>query len=264
MVLPAGKCGILRSRLHLFIALPEPVRHYHDNSVMKTLIIRGIVIALLAMFSYFAWEEKHKPEQPPPTLPSLTADGPPAPEEAEPPGGYRNSMSLFIYILIICFTGGVMVLKWVIPALGDRVAESFYSAPEKSEQTATQKAMSLVAQGEYHKALAAFGRILEETPTDRFAVMESAKIYQDKLGDLDAAVEVLEKAVAGEWPADDRCFFLVKLADIHATQRCDFSRARELLEQLIRDFPESNHAANAHHKLREIEEQEFIARSQSA
>lgn len=231
---------------------------------MKTIIIRGLVIALLAMFSYLAWEEKHKPEPPPPTLPSLTEDGPPAAAEAEPPGGYRNSMTLFIYILIICFTGGVVVLKWIIPMLGDRVAESFYSAPEKSEQTATQKALALVAQGEYHKALAAFGRILEETPADRFAVMESAKIYQDKLGDTDAAVEVLEKAVAGEWPADDKCFFLVKLADIHATQRCDFARARELMEQLIRDHPESNHAANAHHKLREIEEQEFIARSQNA
>lgn len=230
---------------------------------MKTLIIRGLVIALLGVFSILAWNEKHKPEQPPPITPSLTVDEPQPAEETRPAGYYRNSMTFFIYLLIICITGGIVVLRWVIPALGDRVADTFYSAPEKSEQTATQKAMALVAQGEYHKALAAFGKILEESPTDRFAVVESARIYQDKLGDTDAAVEVLEKAVGGEWPEDDKCFFIVKLADIHATQRCDFGRARELLEQLIRDHPESNHAANAHHKLREIEEQEFMARTQN-
>ena len=233
---------------------------------MKTLIIRGLVIALLLVCTFLAWKEKNKPDQPGPAQVALIEgvtdqrDATPA----VPEGGYRNSMTFFIYILIISIAGGIVVLKWVIPALGDRVAESFYSAPEKAEQSATQKAMALVAQGEYHKALAAFGKILEETPADRFAVMESAKIYQDKLGDIDAAVEVLEKAVSGEWPADDKCFFIVKLAEIHATQRCDFVRARELLEQLIRDHPESNHAANAHHKLREIEEQEFMARSQNA
>ncbi len=232
---------------------------------MKTLIIRGLVIALLLVCSFLAWKEKNKPEQPAPAQVALIeGTGDQGEDTPAPEGGYRNSMTFFIYLLIICITGGIVVLKWVIPALGDRVAESFYSAPEKAEQSATQKAMALVAQGEYHKALAAFGKILEETPADRFAVMESAKIYQDKLGDTDAAVEVLEKAVGGEWPADDKCFFIVKLADIHATQRCDFVRARELLDQLIRDHPESNHAANAHHKLREIEEQEFIARSQNA
>jgi len=232
---------------------------------MKTLIIRGLVIALLLVCSFLAWKEKNKPEPPAPAQVALIEGvGDQGEDISAPEGGYRNSMTFFIYLLIICITGGIVVLKWVIPALGDRVAESFYSAPEKAEQSETQKAMALVAQGEYHKALAAFGKILEETPADRFAVMESAKIYQDKLGDTDAAVEVLEKAVGGEWPADDKCFFIVKLADIHATQRCDFVRARELLDQLIRDHPESNHAANAHHKLREIEEQEFIARSQNA
>jgi tetratricopeptide (TPR) repeat protein len=123
--------------------------------------------------------------------------------------------------------------------------------------------MALVAQGQYHQALAAFGKILEETPNDRFAVMETAKIYQTRLDDVDSAVEVLEKASAGEWPEDDKCFFLLKLADIHSTARSDFAKSREVLNQLILEFPDSRHAANAHHKLREIEEQEFLAQRQS-
>ena len=230
---------------------------------MKTLAIRAIVIALLTTCSWLAWRESQKPERPGPAQVSLEGGADSAEPAAEPEGGYRNSLQVFIYILVVALGGGVIVLKWVVPAIGDRLGETFYSAPEKAEQTATQKAMALVAQGEYHKALAAFGKILEENPTDRFAVMETAKIYQDKLGDVDAAAGVLESAIAGERPDDDKCFFLVKLADLHATQRGDFSRAREVLDRLINTYPESHHAANAHHKLREFEEQEFLARSQS-
>lgn len=231
---------------------------------MNTIVARSLVVVLLLVFAFLAWNENRKPDAPGPAGVSLLEGDPdPAAKPAEPPGGYRNSIAVFTYILFLAITGGVVVLKWVIPALGDRIGESFYSAPERAEQTATQKAMALMAQGEYHKALAAFGKILEETPNDRFAVMEMAKIYQHKLGDMDSAVEVLEKASAGEWPEDDKCFFLVKLADMHATDRGDFGRARELLERLIATCPASHHAANAHHKLRELEEQEFIARSQS-
>lgn len=232
---------------------------------MKTLVLRAIVVGFLLLFSWLAWKEKHKPDQPGPAQISLTEDfsGETAPRNV-PEGGYRNSIAMFTYILFVAVGSGIIVLKWLIPALGDRIGEAFYSAPEKAEQTETQKAMALVAQGEYHKALAAFQKILAETPADRFAVMESAKIYQQKLGDLDAAVDVLETALNGEWPQDDKCFFLIKLADIHATERCDFARARQLLEQLIQNYPDSHHAANAHHKLREIEEQEFVARQQQS
>jgi hypothetical protein len=229
---------------------------------MKTLVIRAAVIAVMALCSWLAWKESQKPERPGPAEATVVEGEEPEPV-VEPEGGYRNSLQVFIYILIVSVTGGVVVLKWVVPAIGDRIGETFYSAPEKAEQTATQKAMSLVAQGEYHKALAAFGRILEETPNDRFAVMEMSKIYHDKLGDTDSSVAVLEKAVAGEWPEDDKGFFLIKLADMHASYRGDFVRAKEVLEQLMRDLPESHHAANAHHKMREIEEMEFMARTQA-
>ena len=229
---------------------------------MKTIIIRGVVILLLVLSSWLAVKENRKPDPPPPSQVSLTVESGDAAAPV-PEGGYRNGIQFFIYIMIVALTLGVVMLKWVIPALGDHVAESFYSAPEKSEQSETHKAMALLAQGEYHKALAAFGKISEENPGDRFAVMEMAKIYQSKLDDVDSAAEVLEKAVAREWPEDDKCFFILKLADIQSTDRGDFAKARELLNQLIQSFPNSGHAANAHHKLREIEEREFLAQRQS-
>jgi tetratricopeptide (TPR) repeat protein len=232
---------------------------------MTSLIGRLLTVALLVVFSWLAWRENNKPEAPGVSQVSLVEGaeeedekaGPPPP----PPGGYKNGMAMFTYIVFVAITGGVVVLKWIIPALGDKVADSFYSAPEKVEQTLTHKAMALVAQGEYRKAIELFQKSLADGPKERFALMEMVKLHNDKLGDTDAAVGLLDGAIADEsWGTDDRCFFMVKLADIHATQRCDFVKARQVLESLIANHPESNHAANAHHKLHEIEEQELMAR----
>jgi hypothetical protein len=234
---------------------------------MITLLVRLGTVALLVLFSWLAWHENNKPDDP--GKPQVSLEERSGGEEetevvAPPPGGYRNGMAVFTYILFIAVTGGVVVLKWVIPALGDKVADSFYSAPEKVEQTLTHKAMALVAQGEYRKAIDLLEKALAEGPKDRFAMMEMVKLHQDKLGDVDTAVKLLEGALTEEgWGTDDKCFFMVKLADIHATQRCDFAKARQVLEELIRDYPASNHAANAHHKLHEIEEQELMARINS-
>jgi tetratricopeptide (TPR) repeat protein len=230
---------------------------------MNTLLVRAAVALLFAALVLLAFQESKKPDPPAFTGSSLMDAGTSESSETPPPppprGGYRNQITLFTYLIIIAVAGGVMVLKWIIPAIGDRVADSFYSSPEASEQSPTHKAMALVAQGEYQKALAAFEKILAESPNDRFAVAEMARLHQDKLGDTDAAIAVLESAAAGDWPEDDKCFFLLRLADLHATHRSDFTRARDLLAQVQQEFPGSRHAANAVHKLREIEEAEFIA-----
>ena len=230
---------------------------------MNTLLVRAAIALLFAALVVLAVQESKKPDPPAFTGSALMDSGSgeavAAPPAKPPRGGYRNQITLFTYIIVISVIGGVMALKWLVPAIGDRVADSFYSSPEASEQTATQKAMALVAQGEYQKALTAFEKILAQTPNDRFAVAEMVRLHQDKLGDTEAAVRVLEAAVAGEWPEDDKCFFLLRLADLQAGQRLDFVRARELLAQVQQEFPGSRHAANAARKLREIEEAGFVA-----
>ena len=232
---------------------------------MKTQLFRGIVIAILILTGWCAWNENRKPERPPVSQVSITGEIPADSGEDTPKlpdSAYRNSIAQFTYILFAAITAGVVVLKWVLPALGDKVAESFYSAPEKAEQTATHRAMALISQGEYHKALAAFARIVEENPQDRFAVVEMSRIYQNRLDDPDGAVRVLDEALQRDWPDDDKGFLLLKLADLHVTARSDFYRARGILQRLIAELPSTNHAATAHHKLREIEDQEFLAKRQ--
>ena len=227
---------------------------------MNAMLIRGAVLLMLAALVVLAVDEAKKPD-----LPGYSeSGGVEAGGEGQavlPAGKYRNQVTLFTYLIFIAVTGGVMVLKWIVPAIGERVAETFYSHPDAGGQTPLQKAAALVAQGEYEKALAAYRRILEETPGERMAVAEMVRIHQDRLGDVEGAVAVLEEALAGTWPEDDRCFFLMRLADLEATVRKNSGRARELLQRVQREFPGSRHASNATHRLREIDEAEFLSRN---
>lgn len=225
---------------------------------MNAILIRGAVVLMLAALVVLAVDEAKKPDLPVYSESSgLEAGG--DGQVVLPAGRYRNQVTLFSYLIFIAVTGGVIVLKWIVPAIGERVAESFYSHPDAGGQTPLQKAAALVAQGEYEKALAAYRKVLEETPGERMAVAEMVRIHQDRLGDAEGAVAVLEEAMGGTWPEDDRCFFLMRLADLEATVRKNPGRARELLQRVQLEFPGSRHASNATHRLREIDEAEFLS-----
>jgi tetratricopeptide (TPR) repeat protein len=224
---------------------------------MMSNLPRILAAALLALLIWLAWSEHRKPERPAGADAALLEDGTRKPE---PDSGYRNPAIFFTYVIFISVAAGAMVIKWVIPAMGDRMAESLYSSPEKAEATPTQKALALVAQGEYQQALAAFQKIVEESPHDRFAVTEMARLHMDKLSDLDAGIRVMEHALTREWGGDDHCFLLLKLADIHSSRMNDYDGARALLAVVQSKYPNTHHAANAHHKLHEIDEAEYLAR----
>lgn len=224
---------------------------------MNNNIVRILALGSLVFFIFLAVREKNKPDNPGPE----TVDGEVI-QPVEPPGGWRNAGIMFTWMVLAAVVTGAVVLKWVAPMVGDKIGESFYDAPEKAEMNPTQKAIALITRGNYSGALEAFRKITEDEPQNRFAVVEMAKLLHDKLGHPEAAVEVYEEAATRDWPEDDKCFFLLKLADLHATDRQDFARARHFLEQVQSEFPGSRHAANAHHKMREIEEAEFLAARQ--
>jgi tetratricopeptide (TPR) repeat protein len=177
---------------------------------------------------------------------------------------YQNVLALLSWGIIMAAGVGFVVLKWVLPAMGDKIGETFYSSSEKLGPDRNAKAMSLITQGKYEDAIAEFRRLAAENPSDRFPIVEIAKLQQDKLGDVDAAMGTYLSALEGEWAEDDAAFFLLRLAEMHYSNKHDNAAAKELLNEVIQRFPGSRHAGNATHKLREIEEQEFLAsRSQS-
>ena len=57
--------------------------------------------------------------------------------------------------------------------------------------------------------------------------------------------------------ADDAAFIMFRISDVYMTHLHDFGAARDMLEQVIGNFPNTRHSANAHHKITEIEQAEF-------
>ena len=89
--------------------------------------------------------------------------------------------------------------------------------------------------------------------------MELVKLQLGKLEDVDGAMETLQFALNQEWPEKDGAFFAQRLADLYHDQKGDSAMAKELLGGIIEKYPGSPAAGNATHRIREIEEAEFLA-----
>lgn len=149
---------------------------------------------------------------------------------------------------------GVLLMVYVVPAAGDAISTFFYSADEEIAPDASSLAVAKVAQGDYEGAIAEYKKLIEENPNDRFPVIEIAKLYLEKLNNPGAAIDFLEERLNDkEWPVDDAAFMMFRIVDIEVQHRGNPARARELLGMIIQNFEGSRHAANAEHKIEEID-----------
>ncbi len=160
----------------------------------------------------------------------------------------------FIVIMIGLIVLAVLTVTFILPTLGDMVANFFYSAPEKVEPDAHAKAASKLAQGDYAGAIREYQAMAKEAPNARFPIVEIAKIQLEKLEQPDLAIQTLELALAQRaWPEDDEAFMLFRIAELHLEHRHDPARASEYLHTITERFPSTRHSANATHRLRELE-----------
>jgi tetratricopeptide (TPR) repeat protein len=146
----------------------------------------------------------------------------------------------------------LMGVVFFLPAIADRIADFFYTSPERVEPDAGSKARALVAQGDYEGALKAYLSLAEQMPGDRLPVVEAMRLAREKLHDPPRALQILENAVEGrDWPEEDACYFLFRLVEIHEDDLQDKEAAAEVLQKVIEYFPGTRHAANASHKLQD-------------
>jgi outer membrane protein assembly factor BamD (BamD/ComL family) len=196
---------------------------------IKGLLIRVVVIAVLFWLIRLGW--------------NLIGDDP---------------AILFIYIICLAVVGGVCVVKWVLPWIGDAASTAMLSSGEEVRPDETMKAAAKVAQGDYEGAISEYEKSLKENPKQSFAVGEIAKICSDKLGDPQRALNVLQEHLAAtQWSRDDAAFLRFRVVDLYAEALKDYDTARNQLQQVIADFPNTRHSANAHHKLNEVEQAQF-------
>jgi cytochrome c-type biogenesis protein CcmH/NrfG len=164
-------------------------------------------------------------------------------------------MVLFGLTVLVGASTGVVLVMTILPWFGDAVGNVVFQPNERADKNPHADAMAAMARGDYHKAIAEYERVYAASPQDSHALSEVARIYCEKLHEPEAAASVLEQALERDLVPEDAAFLCSRLADVYWNHQHDSVRARELLTQVIGLLPGTRHAANATHRLQEIERQ---------
>jgi len=161
------------------------------------------------------------------------------------------------YKLLLFIVGGLIVgipaALIVAPALGDKLGDFFYNAPEKVVPIPGSAARAKMAQGDYEGAVDEFIKLAESDPSDRTPWVEILRIQREKLADPQAALDSAMTALAAhEWPEDDEAFFLFRIVEISRDELVQPEIAVDALNTIVEKFPETRNSANAMHMLREM------------
>jgi tetratricopeptide (TPR) repeat protein len=163
-----------------------------------------------------------------------------------------------IYFLVVGVGGGLWAMKVFIPWIGDTIGTFFYSSGEEIQMDDKARAAVKLAQGDYLGAIQEFEKLAIAHPEAPHPVGEIAKIYSDRLHAADKALETVQTHLESrEWPIDEAAFLMFRLAEIHSNHLHDHDAALDILRQVISNFPNTRHSANANHRIHEVEQAQF-------
>ena len=167
----------------------------------------------------------------------------------------KENEKTFTGILLAFLTAGLVGIVFVIhvlPAIAQRFTHAVYDSAEMVEKDPMHDARAKVAQGDWEGAIEAFHNAAAAEPLNRLPWVEIAKIQVDQLEDPGAAVQTLRTAIEGqEWEENDAAYLMFRLAEIYDSELSDRTSAATTLQQVMEQFPETRHSANARHKLHE-------------
>ena len=166
------------------------------------------------------------------------------------------SGSRFVYGLLLTFLSagliGIVFVIHVLPMLAHRVTHAVYDSGEEVDKDPMHDARSKVAQGDWEGAIEAFRQAAAIDPLNRLPYVEIAKIQLEQLEDPQAAVQTLRHAIEDqEWQENDAAYLMFRLAGIYDEHLNDRASAATTMQQVMEQFPETRHSANARHKLHE-------------
>ena len=147
---------------------------------------------------------------------------------------------------------GIFAVVHLLPFFAQRLTHAVYDSGEMVEKDVMHDARSLLAQGNYEGAIAAFQQAAAAEPLNRLPWVEIAKIYKDNLGDPASAVATIRHALESQaWEVNDAAYFLFRLAELYDEVDGDRASAVAIMNQVVEQFPGTRHSANATHKLHE-------------
>lgn len=147
---------------------------------------------------------------------------------------------------------GVVFVVYLLPTLAHKATHAIYDSGEMVETDVMHDARALVAQGDYPGAIEAFRVAAKADPTNRLPWVEIVKIQRENLEDPDGAIETLRHVLEHQvWPERDAAYLLFRLAELYDEDKEDRLSAAAILQQVMAQFPETRHSANARHRLHE-------------
>jgi len=163
-----------------------------------------------------------------------------------------------IFFIAVGVGGGFLALKYFIPWVGESLGTFFYSSGEEIQMDDYMRAAAKMAQGDFDGAIEEYEKVAKAHPTDPHPVAEIAKIHSDRFHDHIAALGVLRTHLESrEWPVDDAAFLMFRIAEIYSDKIHDYDTAHGILEEVIANFPNTRHSANAHHRINEVDQAKF-------
>jgi tetratricopeptide (TPR) repeat protein len=158
--------------------------------------------------------------------------------------------------ILLTFLGaglvGIFFVVHALPFFAQRMTHAVFDSAEMVEKDPMHDARSLVAQGDYHGAIEAFKKAAAVDPLNRLPWVEIAKIQKTNLEDPAAAVQTIRYALESQaWEVNDAAYFMFRLAELYDEVEGNRASAIAIMNQVIEQFPETRHSANASHKLHE-------------
>lgn len=166
----------------------------------------------------------------------------------------RNEKTFSGILLAFLSAGlvGIVFVIHVLPAIAHRMTHAVYDSAEMVEKDPMHDARAKVAQGDYEGAVEAFRQAAEADPLNRLPWVEIAKIQREHLEDPSAAIQTLRHAIEEhDWQVNDAAYLMFRLAELYDEDVHDRQSAATIMQQVMEQFPETRHSANARHKLHE-------------
>lgn len=163
--------------------------------------------------------------------------------------------STFMGILLTFLSAGyvgILFVTYILPVLVHKGTHTIYDSGEMVEKNSMSEARSKVAQGDYEGAILAFREAADKEPDNRLPWVEIIKLQRETLHVPAAAIETIREVLQNHvWKENDAAYFLFRLAELYEGDMKDKDSAVAIMHQVIDQFPETRHSANARHKLHE-------------
>lgn len=220
------------------------------------ILIHLCILLVLVCFTVLKYSSAKKAQEAPPVAQEQAYDEDYDEDYDIAPAGDDGTdvmLATAFPLILTMIYAGFLVITYVLPSAVDKMSEEMYGSTAEVEDDPLHDARAAFAQGDYLEAIRIYRQVFMEDPSNRFPMVEIAKIQRDNLSNPAVAVETLREALqAHEWRENDAAFFMFRIADIYENDLDNHEGAISMLKQVQEVLPETRHAANATHKLREF------------